>query len=159
MWSIIARLREPARTMAFLAAFTGLRIGELLGLKWADIDFRDSQIDVRRDVVYGVVGKCKSKASKRPVALDRVLADVLLRWRPKAPYSKALAHPSRLLFLSAPTAGMSESGKLLTEMVPRDGVEPPTPAFSGPGRPERMLLLSLVLLVFLAIRITYFLEQ
>ena len=31
---------------------------------------------------------CKSKASKRPVALDRVLADVLLRWRIKTPYSK-----------------------------------------------------------------------
>ncbi|HEX5413946.1 MAG TPA: site-specific integrase [Terriglobia bacterium] len=75
--------------MAFLAAFTGLRISELLGLKWADIDFRGSKIDVRRAVVYGVVGKCKSKASKRSVALDQVLADVLLRWRLKTPYSKA----------------------------------------------------------------------
>ena len=88
VWSIIARLREPARTMAFLAVFTGLRISELLGLKWVDIDFLNSKIDVRRAVVYGVVGKCKSKASKRPVALDRVLADVLLRWRLKTPYSK-----------------------------------------------------------------------
>lgn len=88
VWGIIARLREPARTMAFLAAFTGLRISELLGLRWADIDFRGSKIDVRRAVVYGVVGKCKSKASKRPVALDQVLADVLLRWRVKTPYSK-----------------------------------------------------------------------
>jgi len=70
-----------------LAAFTGLRISELLGLQWADIDFRGSKIDVRRAVVYGVVGKCKSKASKRPVALDPVLADVLLRWRLKTPYS------------------------------------------------------------------------
>jgi hypothetical protein len=49
VWNIIARLREPARTMAFLAAFTGLRISELLGLKWADIDFRGqgSMSDVR----------------------------------------------------------------------------------------------------------------
>jgi integrase len=39
-------------------------------------------------MVYGVVGKCKSKASKRPVALDPVWGDVLQRWRLKPPYSK-----------------------------------------------------------------------
>jgi hypothetical protein len=33
VWSIIARHREPARTITFLTAFTGLWISELLGLK------------------------------------------------------------------------------------------------------------------------------
>jgi hypothetical protein len=36
-----------------------------------------------------------------------------------------------LLFLSVPTAPTVLFGKLLKGTVPRDGVEPPTPAFSG----------------------------
>jgi len=33
-------------------------------------------------------------------------------------------------------------------LVPRDGVEPPTPAFSGPGRFEVICLIALILSVF-----------
>jgi len=54
---------------------------------------------------------------------------------------------------------MVEIGKLLRRMVPRDGVEPPTPAFSGPGLFEAIFLFLLALSVFLAIKITRFLEQ
>ncbi len=69
-------------------AFTGSRISELLGLKWSDIDFERSEINVSRTVVHGVVGKCKSKASKKPVALDPVLAETLRHWRLNTPYNK-----------------------------------------------------------------------
>ena len=88
VWRIIDCLRDPARTMAFLDAFTGLRISELLGLKWDDIDFERSEINVRRAIVYGVVGHCKSKASKKPVALDPILAATLRDWRFNTPYNK-----------------------------------------------------------------------
>lgn len=88
VWKIIACLRDPARTMAFLDAFTGLRISELLGLKWSDIDFERSEMNVRRAVVYGIVGHCKSKASKKPVALAPVLAETLRNWRLDTPYNK-----------------------------------------------------------------------
>jgi integrase len=36
--------------MAFLDASTGLRVSELLGLKWQDIDFHKQQIHIRRSV-------------------------------------------------------------------------------------------------------------
>ena len=88
VWKIIACLREPARTMAFLDAFTGLRISELLALKWEDINFEKSELNVRRAIVYGVVGHCKSKASKKPVALDPVLTETLRHWRLNTPYNK-----------------------------------------------------------------------
>ena len=56
--------------------------------------------------------------------------------------------------------GIVSKGLLVADlMVPRDGVEPPTPAFSGPGLSEAICLILLVLSVFLAIRITRFLEQ
>ena len=75
--------------MAFLDAATGLRVSELLALKWEDIDFKKLEINVRRAVVYGVVGRCKSKASKKPVALDPFLAEVLWKWRLTAAYNQA----------------------------------------------------------------------
>ena len=48
---------------------------------------------------------------------------------------------------------------MLEKMVPRDGVEPPTPAFSGPDRFEVMWLALLDLPDFRATEITTFLEQ
>src|SRR5579885_435473 len=44
---------------------------------------------------------------------------------------KPLAGENLLLFLSVPTAATVLFSKLLKGMVPRAGVEPPTPAFSG----------------------------
>jgi integrase len=49
---------------------TGLRRGELAGLKWQDVDFENMQIDVNRSVVSPVVGRCKTEASQKPVPMD-----------------------------------------------------------------------------------------
>lgn len=87
--AILSHLREPCYTMAFLDASTGLRVSELLALKWMDIDFEAQQIRVSRAIVYGVVGKCKSKVSKKAVPLDPVLAEILWDWRLKTPYNQA----------------------------------------------------------------------
>jgi len=42
--------------MVFLAVFTGLRVGELLGLKWKDIDSQKMEIHVIRSIVMQHVG-------------------------------------------------------------------------------------------------------
>jgi integrase len=60
---------------------TGLRRGELTGLKWQDVDFENLQIDVQRSVVDQVVGRCKTEASQKPVPMDGALATVLHYWR------------------------------------------------------------------------------
>lgn len=88
VWDIIANLCEPARTMAFLDAFTGLRISELLALKWSDVDFERLEISVSRAIVYGEVGKCKSKASKKPVPLAAEMAEALRAWRATTPFNR-----------------------------------------------------------------------
>src|SRR5438067_12091267 len=62
---------------------------ELLALKWKDIDFGTLEIHVRRAIVYGVIGRCKSKASTKPVPLDPFLAEVLWKWRLTTPYNQA----------------------------------------------------------------------
>ena len=72
--------------MVFLAVFTGLRVGELLGLKWKDIDFQKMEIHVIRSIVMQHVGDCKTEASRKPVPLDLRLSKVLWNWRLLSPY-------------------------------------------------------------------------
>lgn len=48
------------RNVYALALETGMRIGELLGLKWSDVDFKKRVIYVRRTMVYD---KCTDKES------------------------------------------------------------------------------------------------
>ena len=61
----------------FLCALrTGMRLGELLGLQWADIDFAGRFIEVRRSIVSGVLTTPKS-SKRRRVDLSQQLAATL----------------------------------------------------------------------------------
>lgn len=87
---IVAILRElpnPLRTMVEVDAFTGLRRGELIGLRWEDVDFEQLLIHVRRSVVSMVEGSPKTEASQKDVPLDTQTAESLLGWR------RSCAHP------------------------------------------------------------------
>ena len=86
-YAIVRNLSEPERTLTLLATGTGLRISECLGLQWQDVNFTDSAIHVRRTWTCGRVGLPKSKASRAAVPLHPLLADFLLFWKRKTPYS------------------------------------------------------------------------
>jgi integrase len=49
---LLGELQNPARSMVFLAAATGLRVSELLGLKWSDVDYDAAEIRLSRAVVH-----------------------------------------------------------------------------------------------------------
>lgn len=66
----VTELPFPYRQMVFLAATTGLRASELLGLKWDDIDFDLQEIRLNRGVVSRVAGDLKTEASRKPLPLD-----------------------------------------------------------------------------------------
>ena len=87
-YATLLHLREPERTLTLLAAGTGLRISECLGLQWQDVSFADAVIHVRRTWTCGQVGLPKTKASKGPVPLHPLLAAYVLRWKEKTPYSQ-----------------------------------------------------------------------
>ena len=87
-YAVFRNLRDPERTLTLLAAGTGLRISECLGLQWQDVSFADAMIHVRRTWTCGQVGLPKSKASKGPVPLHPLLAEFMLRWKQKTPYSR-----------------------------------------------------------------------
>jgi integrase len=78
-------LRE--RTLVLLDVGTGLRMSELFGLKWKDVDFDANEISVVRSIVMQVTGPCKTESSQKPVPLDPYLAEALQAWRQQAKYS------------------------------------------------------------------------
>ena len=86
-WEIWSRLSEPESTLTLLAATTGLRISECLGLQWVDVDFTAQVIRVRRTWTSGRVGLPKSKASQAAVPLHPVLAGHMSAWHRATPYS------------------------------------------------------------------------
>ena len=87
-YAVLLNLREPERTLTLLAAGTGLRISECLGLQWQDVSFSEAIIQVRRTWTCGKVGWPKSKTSKGPVPLHPLLAEFMFLWKRKTPYSQ-----------------------------------------------------------------------
>src|SRR5208283_1441353 len=85
---ILKELPEPLRTMIELDAFTGLRRGELIGLRWEDVDFESLVLHVRRSVVAMVEGAPKTEASQKDVPLDAQLADCLFAWKQRSVYTQ-----------------------------------------------------------------------
>jgi integrase len=76
---ILSLAREPYRTMFTIAAMTGLRAGELLGLRVANIDFERLMICPRKqaDDRTRVLRELKTKKSRTPVPITQETATVL----------------------------------------------------------------------------------
>jgi integrase len=84
--AILKELTDPLRTMVELNVFTGLRRGELIGLRWEDVEFEELILHVRRSVVAMVEGVPKTEASMKDVPLDVQTAESLLAWKAKSAY-------------------------------------------------------------------------
>lgn len=85
---LLGELSNPWRTAVYVAVTTGLRVSELLALKWADVDFAAGEVCLSRGVVRQYVGQMKTEASRKPIPLDEGLADVLTAWRGCSPYNQ-----------------------------------------------------------------------
>ena len=68
---------DPLRTIIELDAFAGLRRGELIGLRWQDVDFESLILHIRRSVAAMVEGAPKTEASLKDVPLDAQTAESL----------------------------------------------------------------------------------
>jgi integrase len=79
---LLAANAENAQDAAIykVAAFTGLRQGEILGLRWSDVDFVDGLLHVRRNFTGGVEKVPKGKRV-RSVPMMPVVIDTLARFK------------------------------------------------------------------------------
>ncbi len=73
------RIGGTDRVLYLAAAMTGLRQGELMALRWRDIDWSAARVRVRQNYVRGQFGTPKSKRSTRSVPLAHRLATELER--------------------------------------------------------------------------------
>jgi integrase len=71
--------REIDRALYRVAAMTGLRLGELVALRWRDVDWEAGVIRVRRNLVRGLYGSPKSRRSSRAVPMADEVGGVLDR--------------------------------------------------------------------------------
>ena len=78
---LLNSLSEPCRTLVVIAVLTGLRIGELLALRWKHVDFTHDAIHVRETVYEGQFGSPKTKSSRRDVPMSQPVRDALLAKR------------------------------------------------------------------------------
>jgi integrase len=61
-------------TMILVALCTGMRMGELLALRWEDVDLIAGRINVRQNVVYGHIGTSKSGKGREIALGEEALA-------------------------------------------------------------------------------------
>lgn len=74
---LLTALPEPSRSLAQLLVFTGLRIGELLALRWKNVDLEHGVLRVAQSVYDGHFDEPKSQRSRRSVPLGAKSIEVL----------------------------------------------------------------------------------
>ena len=76
------------RTLFRLAIMSGARQGELLGLKWSDVDWENNQLNIRRTYNNQAWYKTKTKSSSRKIDLGPSMMAELKKWRLACPPNK-----------------------------------------------------------------------
>jgi len=80
--TLIEKVEEQEFRMLFmLAVFTGMRQGEILGLKWEDILWESKQVHVKRTFNNGRFFETKTKGSNRKIDLAPTVMTELKKWK------------------------------------------------------------------------------
>ncbi len=79
--ALIDRIRSDYKNYLTTRFFTGMRTGEIHGLKWKYVDFERRQILVRETIVRGAVDYTKTDYSQREIDMSGPVLQALLRQR------------------------------------------------------------------------------
>lgn len=82
--ALLGLLIEPYRSMVIVAMSLGLRVSELLALKWSDFDFDGLMVSVERGVVHGRVSDTKTEGSTEELPLHENFAALVQEWQREA---------------------------------------------------------------------------
>jgi integrase len=91
---LLLELQDPCRTVVQVAVLTGLRIGEILALRWKRIDLLRGTLEVAETFSDGQFGPPKTRSSHRVIPISSALQSVLTAHR----FGKFEALPDSLVF-------------------------------------------------------------
>jgi len=89
---LTSALPEPAKSIALLLVLTGLRVGELLALRWRNVNLDERLLRVTETVYDGHFDKPKTKRSVRVIPLGQEAVSTLFALR------QDVNDPERLVF-------------------------------------------------------------
>lgn len=72
---------DTSYSLLLTLAYTGMRKGEALGLRWSDIDFNDSSVTISRTRDNNGVRTPKTKNSYRTIIIDDILLSQLKKYK------------------------------------------------------------------------------
>jgi len=84
LMQVLYRIGERERAIIGLAAFAGLRRGEIFGLQWEDIDLKGRKIDLQRQYFLGKIMPFKTESSRIQLPICRKLSVILGEWKLKS---------------------------------------------------------------------------
>jgi integrase len=80
--ALLDHLIEPYKTMVLLAVLSGLRRGEIFGLRWKYVDLVNASVRVAESNYEGKSAAPKTQASRRIVFVHQTVLDALASIRP-----------------------------------------------------------------------------
>lgn len=92
---LLNALPEPSGSLAWLLVLTGLRIGELLALRWRSVDLEHGVLRVTETVYDGHFDTPKTQRSRRSVPLGPAAIRILTARKPAVTKPDALVFPTR----------------------------------------------------------------
>jgi len=76
--TLLENLAEPCRTVVLTAVLTGMRIGEILALRWKRLDFLRASIQIAESFSNGQFGTPKTRSSRRVIPMSAALRDAIV---------------------------------------------------------------------------------
>ncbi len=110
---LLARLPEPSRSLVLLLVVTGLRIGELLALRWRHVDLETALLRVEETVYGGHFDELKSRHSVRLIPLGPLAVAILRDKR-----ARVSLDPATLVFPSGKRTVLDRRTLLSRQLKP-----------------------------------------
>lgn len=101
------------QTLFLIAVTTGMRQGELLGLKWDDIDWKKKQIQVKRTFNHNRFYPPKTPHAKRRIDIGPMAINLLTHWQEHCPENRL-----KLVFPNGAGNPMDATSMVRRQFVP-----------------------------------------
>ncbi|HVO60319.1 MAG TPA: site-specific integrase [Terriglobales bacterium] len=109
---VTSAIEEQKKAMVLVAGCTGLRISEVLGLRWQSVHFERLVMVVREGYARSQTTKLKSEYSQDELPLDPDVATILLEWQRLCPETEG-----NWVFPSPRTDNPYDSGSLRAKVL------------------------------------------